>query len=391
MKNKLFILLISLLALACEEKILSPVTEGGTVPGVLTIDSVVNLNGAAQVFYTLPDNADLLYAVAKYQTPGGAFEKKVSIYSSNVLLEGFFEPKAYEVSFEGVNRAGTHGEAVSVTVEPLEAPANLLMKSMDIIAAFGGAYYEWKNSASAPLTVNILFEDSTGAMKPYEWVETDAPKQAYSVRGLDTTSRRFGAYITDRFFNSTDTLIKTLVPYFEQVLDVDGVNAVKLPGDADEESWSAGIASLFDDRYEWDHSVAFTTPSDGRKPTFTFDLQEAKKISRIWLKNRPEHIYSEGSIQAVKIYGLNELPEGDEAIKDLSNWEEIGTYEFLPPSGNPITSPTDGDKAYFDAGFDLGFPISAPKYRYIRFELLKTYGNTSYWFFTELKFYGSNA
>ncbi len=389
MMKKLYIIILAIIAYSCEEKVLEPVNQSGTVPGEIVVEEVENLNGAVEVTYSLPPNSDLLYTLAKYKTARKDFETKTSIYSSSVLLEGFFEEKEYEVSLVGVNRAGQQGEEVKVKVNPLKSPAVIAMESMDIIPGFGGAFYVWENELKAPLTVNVLFEDSLGMVRPYDWVETDAPKQSYAIRGLDTIPKKFVVYITDKFFNKTDSLVKTITPLFEEELSVDGNNAIILPGDAEEESWSGGVNTLFDDKYGWRESIALKTPEDG-KPKMTFDLGQPTKISRVWFKNRVESPYGQGNIEKLKIFGLNELPATAEEQADMANWEEIGEYHMTPPSGNPNSSYTEGDKAYFLAGVDLSFEISTPKYRYVRFQFLKNYKNTSYWYFTEMKFYGVN-
>lgn len=389
MKNILLLITLSILTFSCEEKVLEPVNKSGTVPGEIVVNSIENLNGAAKITYTLPPNSDLLYAKANYNTNTHKFEKKTSFYTSSVLLEGFFEEEEYEVTLVGVNRIGQQGEETKVKVNPLKAPAKMVFESANIEAAFGGAYYSWKNETKTPLTMNIIFEDSLGLMTPYDWVETDAPEQTYAVRGLDTIPRKFAVYITDNYFNKTDTFIKIVTPLFEEQLDVGEDNFIRLSDDANEETWSGGAKALFDGKYGWRESIAFKTPSDG-KPRFTFDLGKPTKISRVWLKNRPDHVYNSGSIEKLKIFGLNELPATEEGQADLSNWMEIGEYHILPPSGNSVNDYTDGDKEYFQAGLDLSFEISTPKYRYLRFQLLKTYGNTSYWYFTELKFFGTN-
>lgn len=388
MKKILYILLCCVI-FSCEKKTLEPLNSSGTTPGKIQIENVENIHGGVNLSYTLPENSDLLYVLAKYNNGVRDFEKKISFYQSKVKLEGFFEEGEYMIKLVGVNRAGVEGEETVVKVNPLKAPANLSIESLEIIAGFGGAVFSWTNVSEAPLTFTFMYQDSLGKMVPYEWVESDAESYDFSIRGMDTVETKFLAYITDRYFNVTDSVVTTLTPLYEAQLDVDVDNILDLEGDAELIGWSGPISGFFDGKLGWRESPTFATPSDGF-PKFTFDMGTETKISRVWWKGRADYEYKQGGIERVKIYATNTLPSTQEEQDDMSNWDEIGEYSMLPPSGNDISNPSAEDKAVHKAGFDLGFPVSTPKYRYIRFQLLKNYWDLGFWAIGELKFYGSN-
>src|SRR3546814_4521229 len=83
MKMKRSIIYISLfLALgapACQETEVAPTVNDGVAPGPVTVSGVTNLSGAAEIYFQLPSDDDVLYVKGQYSTADGQVrESKVS-------------------------------------------------------------------------------------------------------------------------------------------------------------------------------------------------------------------------------------------------------------------------------------------------------------------------
>src|SRR3546814_19856518 len=118
---------------ACKDKNrLDPFENDGIPPEALTNVQVENLNGAAKISYTLPGDEDLLYVLAETEALRGKIQAKSSLYSNNVLIEGFGETKAREVTLYAVDRGENRSEPVTVTINPLTTPIQILRNPADI-------------------------------------------------------------------------------------------------------------------------------------------------------------------------------------------------------------------------------------------------------------------
>src|SRR3546814_13959863 len=75
MKMKRSIIYISLfLALgapACQETEVAPTVNDGVAPGPVTVSGVTNMRGAAEIYFQLPSDDDVLYVTGTYSTEDG--------------------------------------------------------------------------------------------------------------------------------------------------------------------------------------------------------------------------------------------------------------------------------------------------------------------------------
>ena len=198
-----------------------PIDKDGSVPGVVTNIKVVNTNGGATLTYSLPDSKNLLYVKAVYETSKGhPQEVKASYYTNSMDLSCFGDTLEHTVSLYAVSKSEVASTPVTVTVHPLTAPCVLAFRTLKIVPAFGGLNIKASNLTKADLAIVPLVD----TLKNGTWTTLDNIYTADSlintnIRGLDTTTRRYGFYVRDRCGNRSDTLILTLSPYFEQKLD----------------------------------------------------------------------------------------------------------------------------------------------------------------------------
>src|SRR3546814_75879 len=154
---------------ACKDKNrLDPLENDGIPPEALTNVQVENLNGAAKISYTLPGDEDLLYVLAETEALRGKIQAKSSLYSNNVLIEGFGDTKAREVTLYAVDRGENRSEPVTVTINPLPPPMQMVRNTVDIKEDFGGVNIQFENGLEKELVISVLPPDSLG-----DWMEAE--------------------------------------------------------------------------------------------------------------------------------------------------------------------------------------------------------------------------
>ena len=110
------------LAGCTKEQTKVPIDNDPTVPGVVTDIKVVNTNGGATLTYSLPDDKNLLYVKAVYETSKGhSQEVKASYYTNSMQLSCFGDTLEHTVSLYAVSKSEVASAPVTVTVNPLVA------------------------------------------------------------------------------------------------------------------------------------------------------------------------------------------------------------------------------------------------------------------------------
>ncbi|TKG95431.1 DUF4959 domain-containing protein [Puteibacter caeruleilacunae] len=366
----------------CSENQLTPLENDAVPPGKIEVTSVENGPGKATINYELPDDSDLLYVKATYVVNGKEREVKSTYYNKEINLEGFNEITDYPVKLICVDRSDNEGEAVTVNVQPEEAPVFQIFKTLSIAADWGGVKYSWNNEFNAPIVVNLLAQDSVGVMQPLEWVYTETEDGEKALRGFEPEENVFAAVIRDRYDNYSDTLYSTQTPLFEEEIEIDESYLKVFDNDTKRNSWSKSWSKLFDENPTNSSYVAFET---AYPQIYSFDLKKTVKVSRFLLWGRSDRHYEGGNPQKFRLYGAKELPESN----DLEAWELLGSYDVKRPSGLPFAADlTTEDKEFADSGFELLVPLDAPEVRYIRVVLDKTFGNTKYSYHSDIKLFG---
>src|SRR3546814_18339362 len=86
MKRAIFMFFTGLVIMAaggCKEEVINnPVENDGTVPGSVSNVSVENLHGGARITYSLPNDKDLLYVKAEFESDAGVIrDSRGSFYT----------------------------------------------------------------------------------------------------------------------------------------------------------------------------------------------------------------------------------------------------------------------------------------------------------------------
>ena len=120
----------------------------------------------------------------------------------------------------------------------------------------------------------------------------------------------------------------------------------------------------------------------------TFDLGVTAQLSRIGLWQRPnEWIYLQNNVRKFEIWGsINPASDGS-----WDSWTKIVEHTVIKPSGLPVGQTTQDDKDAAVAGEQMTVPLDAPRVRYIRVKILRTWTDGGYAANIQLmKFWGND-
>ncbi|MCS4227104.1 DUF5000 domain-containing lipoprotein [Sphingobacterium sp. BIGb0165] len=367
-------------------------TEVGTMdksdkqaPGPVSNAQVENLNGAAKITYSLPQDDDLLYIRAEYTTKQGVVRNtKVSRYLDSVVLQGFADTDVYEARLYAVDKSENVSVPLLVKVQPKTPPFELVKQKLVASAAFGGLDIGYQNVTESDVAIVILANDKLGNFAPLKTLNTKLKTGTFGARNLAAVETRFGLMVRDRWGNLSDTTYVTLKPFFEAQLDrtkmkglnINGTDAKNYPGNE--------VEYLFDG--DVSNKTAYHTIDPVSMPQwFTFDMGQTAKLSRlVWFMRQGWYFHLHNP-RKVEIWGSNNpSPDGS-----FTNWILLAEHEQIKPSGLPPGQNSNADIEAALEGETISIPVDAPAVRYIRFKTLRNWSDGVYVNFTELALWGN--
>ena len=398
------IILVLLAFMACsEEEGNIPLEQNSTPPGAVMNITVTNLAGKAQLTYNLPSDKDLLYVVARYTLENGReMEVKASYYNNKMLLEGFAGGSDIEVEVRAVNRSETESQPVKVTVSPLPAPIFAIFDSLETAADFGGISVQASNPTSEDIALLVMRKNKRGDWEPMPqsiYTKSDIISRSIRDASFDTIPIEFAFTVRDRWLNTTDTLLTTITPLYEQLMPKTNYVGRELASDAPHPGYP--ISNLWDgETLDWTGSY-FTDRFVGIGPHMvTFDISQTTKISRLHIWNFSEPIIPErrfyyylGAMRYFEIWGSNELIDSSwDEMTDPSYtgpWVRMGEYEVIKPSGLPEGTETAADTAAAEDGEDWLVNFDKPAVRYLRLVCKENWRGLDYMSVAELEVFGN--
>lgn len=377
MKRILIFLPIMLFIItACKREVHSSLYAEGNAPGPLSNTAVVNLPGAAQITYSLPHDNTILYVKADYENrPGSKREVKTSYYTNQLTVDGFGDTLEHTISLYVVNRSEQVSPPVTVKVKPLTPPVVAVFKSLSVTPDFGGLRIAFTNEAKADVAIYTLAENANHIMEQAHVNYTLLPSGVYTMRGFDSTARKFSFYVKDRFGNTSDTLTATYKPLYEKILDKALFRKIQLPTDVGDD-WGLPMENM------WNGSITgfwdmFHTQTKPFPMWFTFDMGVTVKLSRmtLWQRQTPatDWIYSANNPKKYEVWGSNN-PDPDGG---WNNWTKLVEHEVKKPSGLPLGQVTQDDIAAAVKGEEMTIPLDKQPVRYLRFRILETFTNSA--------------
>lgn len=368
-----------------------PVENDDVKPGMVTNIKVQNNPGGAIITYAVPGDVDLQYVLAEYNINSTTVRQaKTSRFSDTIKVDGFNKAGAYDVRLYAVDKSENRSDVVVVKVNPDTPPYRSIASTLTLNADFGGVNITFANPNEAKIAAVIITKDANGELAPIETFYTGTKNGIFSARGYSPSPRVFGVYIKDRWNNNSDTLFKTVTPFFEKMLDKTKFRPYKLPNDQPS-------AYGWDMPYMWDgktgepgfHTLQGALPRPHR---FTFDLGVVTKLSRFKILQRIDGgwAYNHGNPRSWHMWGTATLPDPS---GNWDGWTKLMDCESKKPSELPFGQTTNEDIGYARGSDGLGeeftFPIAAPAVRYIRMEILKNWGGTDFFHSLEITFWGN--
>ncbi|GGA96317.1 DUF4959 domain-containing protein [Mucilaginibacter rubeus] len=374
-----------------------PDTTDKTKPGTVSNVKVRNFNGGAVLTYTLPSSQNLLYVVADYNINGKTLRQtKSSYFLDTIRVDGFQSSKDYTVTLHTVTRANIESDPVTVTVHPDTPYYQLIRKNLTIAPDFGGIHLSTLNKSKRPVGINVITIDPANNkfnIRDRHFTSTDSIE--YAVRGFAPTAAKFGAFVTDQFGNVSDTLLVTVTPFYEEMLDKKLFFPTNSPSDA-----AIGYGGILP--YLWD---GFTKEVGGASPwqttigptqkliQGTFGVGRSYKLSHFLMWPRG---YGYANPKVFSIWGSNKdnpadavTPGGLPTGTTVGDWVMLGTWRFPdPPSGLPQGQTNAADQAFTDAGVNFDMPYNSPTVKYLRVVVKETWFGLDYTYIEEMSFYG---
>lgn len=381
---------------ACDEYQHEPYGTDQTIPGVVTEISVTNIPGGAEIFFTAPNDPDLLYVKAVFTDNRGIDrEVKVSSVMKSLLVKGFGETGDYNVELYAVDRLDNQSESVDVTISPLEPPVNLIFPTLEGQVDYGGITVKYNNELGAEVSLNVaVFDPQTKQFEYRESFFTSQKSGSYSFRGFNSVKTRFGVYVEDRWGNLSDTLHLEVTPIPDEYLDKSNFSIFKISGDQGFGEYGFSPSQMWNNVWDsqWDCG---STASASLPHYLTIDLGVNVKLSRMKLYQRGGlEYYKHGNPKYFKIYGtkdVQELPEYDWANPN-KGWTLLRECHSFKPSGLPVGQVSAEDEEYQIKGEEFVFDVeNLVEIRYVRFEFIENWGGIPYTVIGELSFWGEIA
>lgn len=373
------------------------VATNSNPPGPVSGVTVVNQNGKAVLTYQLPDDKDVSYVKAVYETsPGQSREVKASHYVNTLTVDGFGDTLAHTIKLYAVNSSEKISSSVNVTINPLTPAINLALRSLNVTTTFGGFNLTCNNPTLENLAI-IPLVDTAGNGK---WVQTVGMENVYSnspvitsaVREQPAIRRMYAFLVRDRWFNYSDTLFVPLTPIFEKMLPKSEWSNYVLPKDAEilSNGGRTDVPYIYDGDFHpgWPRCL-FTLEQAGSPQMVTLDLGKAHIFSRMQVnpyKELGNNYYVRGNVKDFEIWGANN-PNVNGSLD--ASWTKLVTCHVAKPSGSPYATETTADQTLAYNGWQFDFPVSQNAYRYIRIRSLSNWQGSYFINIAEFTLWGN--
>ncbi|MDR1223213.1 MAG: DUF4959 domain-containing protein [Tannerella sp.] len=374
---------------SCREEPVGRQPVDGDAPDPVSGVSWYATPGGAVFRYTLPDNRDLLYVKAVFSRDEGVESESIaSIYADSLVIEGFGDTQAKEVSLYAVDNSGNISLPVTQEITPLKPNIYSIGDALELTPDYGGIRAKWINESGDEFVIVVLQKDS--ASDEYVHMEQTFSTVRNGDFGvgnneMEAVEGDYAVYARDRWGHSTETKYYTLTPLFLAEFDKSLFRETPLPNDG-VVAGSQYISRLWDGVRS---SFTAIASGDGIMPkSITFDLGITAQIYRIHLLGYSggEWVLRGGEPNVFKIYGCAELdPTGS-----WDSWTEICDHHGVKPSGLPLGQNSAEDIAMYNAGNMFNIDPDLPKMRYLRIRVYETWGGSLAFELGEITVYGDN-
>lgn len=192
---------------------------------------VENIPGGAHIFYTLPNNKNLLYVKAVYNTKNnGEQEVIASKYVDSLTVRGFANGNPHKVKLYSYGRRSTKSKPKSVTINPLTPTYKDVYNSIKMESIFGGISISFNDNDLKRKLVIVVLNDSSRQISVLNKKHISKQKGNYDLHGFKSKVYKLGYYVRDRYQNISDTSFISLKPLFEELIK--GIKFYRFPYDS---------------------------------------------------------------------------------------------------------------------------------------------------------------
>lgn len=200
-------------------------------------------------------------------------------------------------------------------------------------------------------------------------------------------------------FSTTAAIVDVEMQYHENIdLDKSLFSPLYLPGDAPiwvtSSSEGNDLSNLWSGIFIGKKAISRawyrTADGTGVPQHFQFDLGVSAKLNSFKLLQRgvfdqQSLVYANANPRRWEVWGSNEPAEDG----SYDGWIKLAECESYKPSGTPVGERTAEDIAYAQAGETFEIPDDMPPVRYIRLNILETWGDKTAVFISEVWLNGS--
>lgn len=401
---KIGTLLFVLLVTSCAEVEKSQFATDSIAPGLVSNCHITNGAGKALITYDLPTDEDLLYVKATYKLNDGTdMEVKTSAYVNELEVVGFGKAAEHDINLTAVDRSGNESKPVVVKISPTDNPIYRIFSGLKITSDFGGLALRWDNTELVDITIAVTTPDEHGQMITAQNFYSNSKVgqgyiRGYSTESSETEGRRFSVSISDHWGNQTTIKDSLYYPIYEMKIPSDRYAKYIVPGYGDPSRYnsSSDWPKLWNDSWgtnndHYHSKVGLTSPIN-----LGMDLGRLVKLSRIKYYQRSggtnwQYLYAHGNPKRIRVWGTHTTNGVQLDIREPgNNWIMLTEFTSVKPSGLPLGSTNADDQQLGGIdGEDILIPIDAPAVRWVRLEVLETWGGvTDFVHISELTYYG---
>ena len=368
--------------------------QHGNPPPPPVVVGVENLNGAAIIHFKAPVQYDILAITATYEINNVERVVRTSIFNNTLKVEGFGRAGEHTVLLRTVDNSRNESEPVSVTINPLAPPIELIFETLDVVDSFGGISVSWENANRNNIMVSVFAKDEFGLWGNLHNFFSSEMYGRGTIRGLDTLETAFRVQLRDRWDNFSDILEVVRTPLFEEHLPRSRFREVTpLPRDAPtlgamavSRIWNGNV-TVADQIW---HSQNMPEPGW----FVTFDMGQLAQLSRfrIWQRRGVNHqfTFQHNNLYRYTVYGAEEITLEMRLSGCRDGWTRLVDVVSHRPSGHPPGNLvlTDEDREFANHGEEIEIPIEAPPVRFIRIFMAETWGQGYTYQIQQIDFYG---
>jgi hypothetical protein len=401
-KIAIFMLLV-VAVFACKEGERYGISSDDKVPPHKPVlDSVIPLDGGARIFYTIPDDRDVISIEASFTATNGKLIKSArSFFAPYLEIFGLSDTLTVtHIQLYALDRAGNKSESVDVPVKPLEPAFSKVARTLTVKPAFGALMINWENNLEQSINVfvDFTYSDNGTQRSLRQAFSSLAPTERKFIEDLNLPeSEAISVKVTveDLYGNTSGAIDKgALHLLVDEELDK---SKFVLPNAGDYmggvvmaygNSWEGRTTNLFDGKIDFIGSALANIAHFSLKPIINgvnvnaipwsifFDLGDRYELSRIrtnqcWTDKSPElmlptdrgHFYQGENIGTYEMYYW----DGDD-LGQIGEWKLINRVTIPMPTAD--MSVTDiirrgaaGDEAFMDPD-NPGFTKATRFFRY---------------------------